>query len=493
MKNTWKLWGVLGTAAVCGAFGCSSSSNGNSGGGGGGSATGGAAGAGTGGVSSGTGGDDNQGTGGTNDEVVRGPHAELFDCSAPEGTVPELALEPFLTDLDVPTFIKPVPGTTNRFVVGHLFGRIALVEDGVIQGDDFLDLTSRIERGEFTALGGDERGLFDLAFHPDFENNGLFYVHHSAASGLGPDIAASDTVLAEYRMRTDGSGQADPNSMRIVFTAEQPTYVDGSGEEKKSLNHNGGGLAFGADGYLYLALGDGGGSNDEYMNGQNVTTPLAAIVRLDVDGRDAGEYSIPEGNLADVVSDAHAAIWSYGLRNPYRISFDGCTGDLYIADVGQSAWEEVNVAPPGEGQKNYGWPIMEGDRCRGDGGDPVTPEQCLGASGAAVPLSLPAVSFQHGGFSSITGGYVYRGSAIPALRGAYFYADLGTGRLWTFRWNGTAATEVTERTDDLWPMGDAPPDIISFGQDAHGELFIVRSGNPLENGPTGAILRLVAP
>lgn len=481
MKNTWKLWGVLGTAAVCGAFGCSSSSNGNSGGGGGGSATGGAAGAGTGGVSSGTGGDDNQGTGGTNDEVVRGPHAELFDCSEPEGNVPELAFEPFLSGLESPTFIKPVPGTTNHFVVGLLFGRILLVEGDAIQPDDFLDLTSRTARGPLTGLGGDERGLFDLAFHPDFETNGLFYVHHTAADGLAQDIAESDTVVAEYRMRADDSGLADADSMRIVFTAPQPMG---------STNHKGGGLAFGSDGLLYLALGDGGGSNDQYMNGQNVTTPLAAIVRLDVDGRDAGEYSIPEGNLADVVSDAHPAIWSYGLRNPYRITFDGCTGDLYIADVGQSAWEEVNVAPPGEGQKNYGWPIMEGDRCRGDGGDPVTPEQCPGASGAAVPLSLPAVSFQHGGFSSITGGYVYRGSAIPALRGAYFYADLGTGRLWTFRWNGTEATEVRERQDDIWPMGNAPGDIISFGQDAHGELFLVRTGTP--GSDEGTISRLVA-
>src|SRR5690606_3557605 len=119
-----------------------------------------------------------------------------------------------------PTFIKPVPGTTNRFVVGLLLGRILLVEDGVIQAEDFLDLTSRVERGPFNALGGDERGLFDLAFHPDFQTNGLFYVHHTAADGLGQGIAASDTVVAEYRMRTDGSGLADPNSMRIVFTAE---------------------------------------------------------------------------------------------------------------------------------------------------------------------------------------------------------------------------------------------------------------------------------
>lgn len=482
MTNAWKLWGVLGaTAAAFGVLACSGESSNPSNGGTGGAGTGGGAGAGngSGGANAGTGGD-GQGTGGAGNEVVRGPHTELFDCSAAEGTVPGLAFEPFLSGLDAPTFIKPVPGTTNRFVVGELFGRIRLVVDGVIQEDDFVDLSDRIERGPLMGLGGDERGLFDLAFHPDFETNGLFYVHHTAAAGIDDDISVGDTVVAEYQMSDDDSGLADANSMRVVYHTDQPQQ-----------NHNGGGLAFGGDGLLYIAVGDGGGGDDLTGQGQNVTTPLGAILRIDVDGRGAGQYSLPAGNLVDLVANADPVIWSYGLRNPYRISVDGCNGDLYIADVGQSDWEEVNVAPPGEGQKNYGWRYMEGDRCRGASGPPSTPEACLGGETPAVPLSLPAVTYANTAGSSVTGGYVYRGSSIPALRGAYFYADLGSGRIWTFRWNGTEATEVTERTVAIFGSDEGPPDITSFGQDANGEIYLVRVGIPGSPG-TGTVLRLVA-
>lgn len=460
MKSALGFCGSLALITAFGAWACSSDDGTNDG-----------PGAGTGGAATGGLGGADSGTGGTEPVDVRAPHAELFDCEPATGTAPSLDLEVFVSGLSRPVAIAPIPGTTDRYVVLELDGRVRLVENATVAGTDFLDLTGRTSREN---NDWNERGLLGLAFHPEFVENGLFYVHHTASASLAAEldgVSQGDTVIAEYAIDAEDDTQADPSSMRVVFTAPQPQD-----------NHNGGSIAFGSDGMLYIALGDGGGSNDQYGNGQNLTTPLGAILRIDVDGRGAGEYSVPAGNLRDTVASAHPALWDYGLRNPYRMSFDGCNGDLYIADVGQVAWEEINVEPRGEGGKNYGWPFMEGDRCRGDEGEPDEPEECLPSDTTpAVPLTLPAATYSRGGGAAVVGGYVYRGSAIPGLRGTYFFADHLQRRFWTMRWNGTSAQNVTEITDGL-PAMNQP--ISAFGQDANGELFVLRLD--------GTIYRLVA-
>lgn len=459
--------GLLGSLVLVSAFGTWACSSGDSNeGGGAGPSTGGTIATGgtggdstTGGTGGATGGQD-AGTGGMTQGNVRPPHTDLFDCSPPSGTLPALNLEEFVTGFERPVAIAPIPGTTNRYVVLELAGHIKLVENATVADTDFLDLTSRTSRDN---NDWDERGLLGIAFHPNFEDNGLFYVHHTASSSLAAEIGGGadvgDTVVVEYKIDSQDERRADPQSARIVFTTSQPAD-----------NHNGGALAFGGDGMLYIALGDGGGADDQYGNGQNLSTPLGAILRIDVDGRAEGQYSYPSGNLRDTVATAHPGIWDYGLRNPWRISFDGCTGNLYIADVGQDTWEEINVEPPGGGGRNYGWPFLEGDRCRGKSEDAVSsPDECVPmGTTPAVPITLPVATYNRGGGGAVVGGYVYRGSALPALRGAYLFADYSQRRFWMLRWNGT-----TEEFAEIKILPSMDQAINAFGQDANGELFVV--------------------
>lgn len=474
MQHSWKLLGALAAVTAFGVGACSS--DGSSGGTG---ATTGGTSAGTGGAGAGdpggTGGDipgaggdvqgtGGDGTGGGDTGPVRTPHADDFDCSPPQGAVPSLTLEPFASPLHRPVFITQIPGSTDRFVALELDGEIELIENGALVDGSFLDLTGRTSREDNIY---NERGLIGLAFHPDYVTNGLFYVHHTASGSVAGEIGThpngasaneGDTVIVEYKVTGDPSSatSADPGSARIVWSHPQPAN-----------NHNGGTIAFGSDGMLYVALGDGGGADDQYGNGQDITTPLAAILRIDVDGRAEGEYSVPPGNLRDTVPTAHPLIWSYGLRNPYRIAFDGCTGDLYIGDVGQSKHEEVNVEARAQGGKNYGWSYMEGNACRGETNPASAPEECI-PDGVVpeVPLTLPVTAYPWTGGASVVGGQVYRGSAIPGLRGAYLYGDYVHGQLRMLRWNGSSAEDVTE-------IGSVQVNgITSIGQDSKGELLV---------------------
>jgi glucose/arabinose dehydrogenase len=335
---------------------------------------------------------------------------------------------------------SPSDGSGRLFVIQQS-GRVRIIEGSSYQDPPFLDVTDLISPEVFS---GDysERGLLGLAFHPDYAENGLFFVNYTDLSG--------STVVARYSVSADDPDLADPSSAVIILTVAQPYR-----------NHNGGHLAFGLDGYLYIGLGDGGSGGDPQGNGQNTSALLGKMLRIDVDGGDP--YAIPDDN--PFVNDASYApeIWALGLRNPWRYGFDRATGDLYIADVGQGDWEEVNFQPADStGGENYGWNIYEGTH-------PF--------SGGSAPADqvLPIAEYSHAQGVSITGGYVYRGAAIPDLQGAYLYGDWGSGTVWTAYRDADNAWQISE-------FLETGRNISSFGEDEQGELYLVDYA--------GAVLRL---
>ena len=329
--------------------------------------------------------------------------------------------------LDQPLFLTSPPGDARLFVVERT-GRIRVIKAGVLQPRPFLDVTARI-----TSAGG-EQGLLGLAFAPDYATSGRFYVDYTDVNG--------DTRVMRYAVSSDPDS-ADPASAQVVLAQAQPFS-----------NHNGGMLAFGPDGMLYVGLGDGGSAGDPQGNGQNRGVLLGKILRLDVSG--AGAYSVPAGNPFS--SPDRPEIWCYGLRNPWRFSFDRQNGDLYIGDVGQNQHEEVDVATAASGGGrgiNFGWNTMEGRAC-------YSPKIGCDTTG----LAMPVIDYDHGQGCSVTGGYVYRGTAVPALRGHYLYADYCSSWVRSFRYAGGQALEQTD-----W--GTLPGQPLSFGEDADGELYVL--------------------
>ncbi len=316
--------------------------------------------------------------------------------------------------------VFPDDGANRGFVVEQP-GRIVALD-----GSIFLDIRDRVrDRGE-------EEGLLGLAFDPNYESNGFLYVYYTAD---GP----RRSVISRFSIDS-GDGTADPGTETLVMEVEQP-YA----------NHNGGQIVFGPDDFLYVGLGDGGSAGDPKRNGQNLATLLGAILRLDVSTLDStGSYAIPADNPFVGVQDARPEIWAYGLRNPWRFTFDSETGDLWAADVGQNKLEEVDLIRPG---LNYGWNIMEGDECY--------PRSC-----DTRGLELPIAVYGRDGGCSITGGYVYRGSRIPSLDGAYVYGDFCSGKIWALRYDGSRVTESIQ-------VADTRIRISSFGEDAEGELYIL--------------------
>ena len=393
------------------------------------------------------------GSGGATVNVEPDP---LKDCGvAASPGVPELRLEQVVSGLDGPVYVTQVGGDTARLFVVEKPGRIRVVRGGALVAAPFITIEGVSERNG-------EMGLLGLAFHPDYSDNGRFYVYYSTLRD-GTHISR----ISEYRVSSSNPDVADASSARVLFELEQPED-----------NHNGGNLQFGPDGYLYIALGDGGGSGDRHGaigNGQNLGTLLGKILRIDVDGTGAGSmsaYGIPSGNAA--VTGALPEIWSYGLRNPWRFSFDPCTGDMYIGDVGQGEVEEVDFEPAGVSGRNYGWRLMEGNDC-------YNPES--GCNATTQNLVLPVATYDHGVGRSITGGYVYRGPAIPNLRGTYLYADFETSRFFALRMaNGGVAQQQVDITENLNPGQDVEG-ISSFGQDSAGEVYVVSFG--------GAVYRIV--
>ena len=327
---------------------------------------------------------------------------------------------------EAPVHLSAPPSDPRLFVVEQP-GRIRIVDPGgTPRATPFLDIADRVR-----CCG--ERGLLSVAFHPAYSSNGWFYVNYTDAEG--------DTRIERYTVSSDAD-VAERASAKLILELEQPFS-----------NHNGGLNVFGPDGMLYIGLGDGGGAGDPQGHGQNRATLLGSILRLDVDGGDP--YRIPADNPFVTTPGARGEIWAYGLRNPWRFAFDRNEGQLYIADVGQDQWEEVNRVSAGQGGVNYGWNVMEGAHCFGAVG-------CQTAS-----LTLPVMEYAHGEGCSITGGHVYRGSAIPDVVGDYFFADYCRGWIRSLRLESGGAVEVRD-----WDLG-ALGQITSFGEDAARELYVL--------------------
>jgi glucose/arabinose dehydrogenase len=340
-----------------------------------------------------------------------------------------VGLEQVASGLDFPLYLTAPPGDSARLFVVQKGGTIRVIDHGALFPDPFLDLSAKVSTGG-------EQGLLGLAFAPDYDSSGRFVVHYTDANG--------NTRVSLFRVSTDPS-RADPASETLLFAATQPFS-----------NHNGGQILFGPDGYLYLGLGDGGSAGDPQGRGQDLGEPLGSILRLSIA---AAPATAPADNPFVGRTGARPEIWSYGLRNPWRFSFDRTTGDLYIADVGQSAWEEVDVSTPAAGAGkgiNFGWNIMEGNHC-------YQASSCDRAG-----LAPAVLEYDHGQGCSISGGYVYRGAAIPALQGHYFYADYCQGWVRSFRY---ADGGVSDEAD--WPTLRPGGSVPSFGEDAAGELYVV--------------------
>jgi len=371
----------------------------------------------------------------------------------------DLGIDLVAAGLDQPVFLTAPPGDPRLFVV-ELDGAIRIIEDGHLVQTPFLDIKDRVI-GEFVRS---EQGLLGLAFHPDYATTGRFFVYYTAIeSDAGPEA----NVVAQYSVSPDDPNLADRDSEeRVIEIADYAT------------NHNAGMIAFDPDGYLVIATGDGGEGKDPRNNGQDKTTVLGDILRIDVDG--GNPYAIPPDNpYVGSPAGEREEIWLSGTRNPFRWSFDRETGDMYIGDVGQKRWEEINVLPRDQiAGANLGWDEMEGEECFDD---PVT-ETDPDADPDCEPslYTLPAVALFHDpaveeGHAAIIGGYVYRGACFPDIRGWYFYADHPSSRVWKFVYAGGAVTEHTEIKADLDPQGvlEAP---AGFGEGADGELYILARG-----------------
>ncbi|MBN2550907.1 MAG: PQQ-dependent sugar dehydrogenase [Anaerolineales bacterium] len=374
--------------------------------------------------------------------------------AAPIATSPpaaETALPPGAAATITPLPVKPIPDSSafqwaaittglakpvGLTHAGDGSGRIFVIEQSglirVIQADrldpqSFLDIRDRVGSQGF------EQGLLGLAFHPDYPENNTFYVNYTDRDG--------NTVIARFQVSAADPGKADPTSEVQLLQVQQP-YA----------NHNGGEIAFGPDGYLYIGLGDGGSGGDPLGSGQSLATLLGKILRLNVNTE--GPYAIPPDNPF-INGEGRPEIWAYGLRNPWRFSFDRLTGDLYIGDVGQSQWEEINFLPAGAaGGANFGWNLYEGSH-------PFKNDLAPGA--AVIP---PIAEYDHNQGCSVTGGVVYRGTSLPAMQGVYLYGDYCSGNIWGLKQSANGSWE-----NRLLFQGIGA--ISSFGEDEAGEVYLV--------------------
>ncbi|MEG2030895.1 MAG: PQQ-dependent sugar dehydrogenase [Janthinobacterium sp.] len=353
-----------------------------------------------------------------------------------------LSLQEVASGLGMPIFLTAPPGDSRLFIVERA-GRIRVLENGQLLATPFLDISP------LTTTGG-ERGLLSMAFHPQYASNGYFFIYYTNLAG--------DIVIERRQVSAGNANVADALSALTIITIAHPTFN----------NHYGGLLSFGPDGYLYAGTGDGGSGGDPPGNAQNTNVLLGKLLRLDVNASTVAQpYAIPPGNPFAGTAGGRGEIWAYGLRNPWRYAFDVPAQLLYIADVGQANWEEVDVRPAGQAGNNYGWNLMEGLHCYNS------------ASCNQAGLVLPVIEYGHdtAGGCSITGGYVYRGTALPELAGQYLYSDYCSGWLKSFSYSNGAASAVTD-----WGITNVG-NILSFGQDAQNELYLL-SG-------TGKVYRIV--
>lgn len=359
---------------------------------------------------------------------------EPEDIMITRDTAPSSAsvqLTPVVSGLNRPLYVTNAGDGSNRLFVLEQSGEVWIIEEGVKLDQPFLDVSELISQSALSQ-NYSEQGLLGIAFHPEYETNGYFFINYTDRSG--------GTVVARYNVSLSNPNIADATSAQIIFQIAQPF-----------ANHNGGHMDFGPDGYLYFSLGDGGSANDPLGAGQNTQILLGSLLRIDVSGE--LPYAIPEDN--PFVGDDTSAdeIWAYGLRNVWRFSFDADTGDMYIADVGQNQWEEVNFQPADfPGGANYGWNAWEATHAFSN----------VSAEGHVLPFA----EYNHSVGCSVTGGYVYRGEAIPDLEAVYLFSDYCSGRVWAsyrdanMQWN----------TSEFLSTG---MQVSSFGTDESNELYII--------------------
>ncbi|HTV19940.1 MAG TPA: PQQ-dependent sugar dehydrogenase [Polyangiaceae bacterium] len=361
---------------------------------------------------------------------------KVINCQPPAGSLPGLKLTPLVSGLNEPTFVTAAPGDDTRLYVLEKSGAIRIVENGQLLPEPFLNLTEFVDTFN-------EQGLVGLAFHPNYAENGRFFVQYAYLDPARQPNDLHEIILSEFSRSAESPNRAVLESEQVLMVVEQPSDI-----------HLAGMLAFGpTDGMLYISRGDGGTSES-----QDLDSPLGKLLRIDVDEPSAGRpYGVPEGNLNDVV-------WNYGLRNPWRFSFDACIGDIYIGDVGEASFEEINFAPAGVNGQNYGWKVAEGPQCYSE--EPPAP--ACDTSGFTPAI----VSYERDFGCAVTGGYVYRGSRIPALRGTYIYADYCFGNFGALRIENGRAVDVREITDDINPPTKVQL-ITSFGVDNGGEMYVV--------------------
>jgi glucose/arabinose dehydrogenase len=349
-------------------------------------------------------------------------------CSAVAGT-PALTTTRVASGLDNPLDVQAPSGDRARVFVVEQPGRIRVVRSGTLLSTPFLDIASRV------SFGG-EQGLLGLAFHPRYSENGRFFVNYTDNGG--------DTRISEFHA-SPAADVADAGSERQLLFVSQPFS-----------NHNGGGLAFGNDGFLYIGLGDGGSGGDPFGNGQDFGTLLGKMLRIDVDR--ASPYTVPADNPFVARAGARGEIWALGLRNPFRFAFDRASGDLYIADVGQGRREEIDVGVASRrGGENYGWNVMEGFLC-------FDPSSGCNQSG----LTLPVLDYGDG--CAVIGGPAYRGCRMPGYHGTYFYGDYCEAFVRSFRFSNGS---VTDQRDWTGQLGRGIGLLSSFGVDADGEMYLV--------------------
>ncbi|MBA2720173.1 MAG: PQQ-dependent sugar dehydrogenase [Chloroflexi bacterium] len=338
-------------------------------------------------------------------------------------------MDQVIDGLDSPLAIAHAGDGSGRLFVAQQNGQIRIVRDGALVGEPFLDIADRI-------TSGGERGLLGLAFHPDFPTDPRLFVNYTDSEG--------DTRVSSFSVNPATPDRADQASEQRLLFVEQPF-----------ANHNGGAVVFGPDGFLFIALGDGGGGGDPQENGQGLGTQLGKILRIDVDGKTGAKpYAIPPDNpYADGAAGSQPEIWLTGLRNPWRMSFDRTSGDLWIGDVGQGAWEEIDVQRAGApGGTNFGWNLAEGTHCFGNRtcNDPA--------------LTDPITEYDHDEGCTVIGGNVYRGTAQAALVGGYVFGDYCTGRLW-------AIDSTTNAFRAPTVVGEMGAGLSAFGEDEAGELY----------------------